>query len=50
MSIHPRKVGPKSPFPKQDQSHPAIIKKLNPHADHGEESYIGITRGSTRYS
>jgi NAD(P)-dependent dehydrogenase (short-subunit alcohol dehydrogenase family) len=41
MSIDPRKVGPKPPFPKQEQTHPGTVKKLNPPADHGEESYVG---------
>jgi NAD(P)-dependent dehydrogenase (short-subunit alcohol dehydrogenase family) len=44
MSIDPREVGPKPPFPKQQQSHPGTVKKLNPPADHGEESYVGIGR------
>jgi hypothetical protein len=37
MSIDPREVGPKPPFPKQKQTHPGTVKKLNPPADHGEE-------------
>src|SRR3984957_11955108 len=41
MSIDPREVGPKPPFPKQAQNHPGTVKKLNPPADHGEESYFG---------
>ena len=41
MSIDPREVGPKPPFPKQEQTHPGTVKKLNPPADHGEESYVG---------
>jgi NAD(P)-dependent dehydrogenase (short-subunit alcohol dehydrogenase family) len=41
MSIDPRDVGPKPPFPKQQQTHPGTVKKLNPLADHGEESYFG---------
>jgi hypothetical protein len=41
MSIDPRELGPKPPFPKQEQSHPGTVKKLNPPADHGEESYLG---------
>ena len=41
MSIDPREVGPKPPFPKQEQTHPGTVKKLNPSADHGEESYVG---------
>jgi NAD(P)-dependent dehydrogenase (short-subunit alcohol dehydrogenase family) len=42
MSIDPREIGPKPPFPKQEQTHPGTVKKLNPPADHGEESYVGI--------
>ena len=41
MGIDPREVGPKPPFPKQEQAHPGTVKKLNPLADHGEESYLG---------
>ncbi len=41
MGIDPREMGPKPPFPKQEQNHPGTVKKLNPSADHGEESYIG---------
>jgi hypothetical protein len=41
MSIDPREIGPKPPFPKQEQTHPGTVKKLNPPADHGEESYVG---------
>jgi hypothetical protein len=41
MGIDPREIGPKPPFPKQQQNHPGTVKKLNPSADHGEESYIG---------
>ena len=41
MSIDPREVGPKPPFPKQQQSHPGAVKKLDPPADHGEDSYAG---------
>jgi NAD(P)-dependent dehydrogenase (short-subunit alcohol dehydrogenase family) len=41
MGIDPRERGPKPPFPKQEQNHPGTVKKLNPSADHGEESYIG---------
>src|ERR1700761_4804419 len=41
MGIDPRKIGPKPPFPKQQQTHPGTVKKLNPLADHGEESYVG---------
>jgi NAD(P)-dependent dehydrogenase (short-subunit alcohol dehydrogenase family) len=41
MGIDPREVGPKPPFPKQKQTHPGTVKKLNPPADHGEKSYVG---------
>jgi NAD(P)-dependent dehydrogenase (short-subunit alcohol dehydrogenase family) len=41
MNLDPRALGPKPPFPKQEQSHPGTVKKLNPPADHGEESYVG---------
>jgi NAD(P)-dependent dehydrogenase (short-subunit alcohol dehydrogenase family) len=41
MNIDPREVGPKPPFPKQEQTHPGTVKKLNPPADHGEASYVG---------
>jgi NAD(P)-dependent dehydrogenase (short-subunit alcohol dehydrogenase family) len=41
MAMDPREVGPKPPFPKQVQSHPGTVKRLNPQADHGEESYVG---------
>ena len=44
MGIDPRKVGAKPPFPKQEQNHPGTVKKLNPSADHGEESYIGTDK------
>jgi NAD(P)-dependent dehydrogenase (short-subunit alcohol dehydrogenase family) len=44
MSIDPREIGPKPPFPEQEQTHPGTVKKLNPPADHGEESYIGTGR------
>jgi len=38
MGIDPREIGPKPPFPKQQQNHPGTVKKLNPSADHGEGS------------
>jgi hypothetical protein len=41
MGIDPREIGPKPPFPKQEQNHPGTVKKLNPPADPGEESYSG---------
>jgi NAD(P)-dependent dehydrogenase (short-subunit alcohol dehydrogenase family) len=44
MRIDPRELGPKPPFPKQVQSHPGTVKKLDPPADHGEKSYIGTSK------
>jgi len=35
---------PKPPFPKQQQSAPGLIGKLNPPADHGEKSWRGAGR------
>jgi NAD(P)-dependent dehydrogenase (short-subunit alcohol dehydrogenase family) len=40
----PRDEGPKPPFPDQKQSHPGTVKRLNPPADHGEDSYTGTGR------
>jgi NAD(P)-dependent dehydrogenase (short-subunit alcohol dehydrogenase family) len=40
----PRDLGPKPPFPEQKQSHPGTVKRLNPVADHGENSYVGSGR------
>ena len=42
--MDPRELGPKPPFPKQQQSHPGSIFKLSPPADHGETSYSGNSR------
>ena len=44
MGIDPRKLGPKPPFPRQEQTHPGTVKKLNPPADHGEDSYVGTEK------
>jgi len=41
MANDPRKLGPKPPFPKQQQDHPGTVRRLNPAADHGEISYVG---------
>jgi hypothetical protein len=41
MLHDPRELGPKPPFPKQEQNHPGTVRKLNPPADHGENSYTG---------
>ena len=37
----PRDLGPKPPFPPQQQNQPGTVKKLTPPADHGESSYAG---------
>ena len=37
----PREQGPKPPFPNQKQTHPGTVKRLDPPADHGEDSYVG---------
>ncbi len=37
----PRKQHPAPPFPKQPQPAPGLARKLEPLADHGEESYRG---------
>lgn len=37
----PRKQYPAPPFPKQPQPAPGLAGRLEPPADHGEESYIG---------
>jgi NAD(P)-dependent dehydrogenase (short-subunit alcohol dehydrogenase family) len=44
-NIHdPRDAGPKPPFPQQLQIHPGSVHKINPPADHGEESYVGTRK------
>jgi NAD(P)-dependent dehydrogenase (short-subunit alcohol dehydrogenase family) len=40
----PRDEGPKPPFPDQKQSYPGTVRRLDPPADHGENSYIGTGR------
>jgi hypothetical protein len=40
----PRELGPKPPFPKQQQAFPGSVKLLDPPADHGETSYTGRGR------
>jgi hypothetical protein len=37
----PRKQYPAPPFPKQPQPAPGLASRLEPPADHGEESYRG---------
>jgi NAD(P)-dependent dehydrogenase (short-subunit alcohol dehydrogenase family) len=46
--MDPRELGPKPPFPKQQQRHPGSIFPLSPPADHGETSYSGNSRLSGR--
>jgi len=41
MSNDPRELGPKPPFPEQQQNRPGTVRKLDPPADHGESSYSG---------
>jgi NAD(P)-dependent dehydrogenase (short-subunit alcohol dehydrogenase family) len=40
----PREIGPKPPFPEQQQNPPGTVRLLDPPADHGENSYIGSGR------
>jgi NAD(P)-dependent dehydrogenase (short-subunit alcohol dehydrogenase family) len=44
MPSDPRELGPKPPFPEQQQSQPGTVRNLNPPADHGEKSYQGANR------
>ena len=37
----PREQYPKPPFPEQPQPAPGLVRRLEPKADHGEESYKG---------
>jgi NAD(P)-dependent dehydrogenase (short-subunit alcohol dehydrogenase family) len=46
--MDPRELGPKPPFPKQQQRHPGSIFRLSPPADHGESSYSSGSRLSGR--
>jgi len=46
--MDPRELGPKPPFPKQQQRYPGSIFRLSPPADHGETSYSGESRLSGR--
>jgi NAD(P)-dependent dehydrogenase (short-subunit alcohol dehydrogenase family) len=46
--MDPRGLGPKPPFPKQQQRHPGSIFQLSPPADHGETLYSGGSRLSGR--
>lgn len=40
----PRYQYPAPPFPRQPQDRPGIVGKMQPHPDHGEESYAGFGR------
>jgi NAD(P)-dependent dehydrogenase (short-subunit alcohol dehydrogenase family) len=44
MAADPREYGPKPPFPEQQQNAPGTVRKLNPPADHGENSYRGTNK------
>jgi hypothetical protein len=44
MAIDPRRYGPQPPFPEQQQSAPGTVRKLDPPADHGENSYRGTDK------
>lgn len=41
---HPKKAGPKPPFPQDAQEYPGTEEEMTPDADHGETSYIGHDR------
>ena len=41
MPNDPRELGPKPPFPEQQQNRPGTVRQLDPPADHGESSYTG---------
>ena len=41
MGIDPRESGPKPPISKAGTTHPSTVRRLNPPADHGEQSYVG---------
>jgi NAD(P)-dependent dehydrogenase (short-subunit alcohol dehydrogenase family) len=41
MPNDPRELGPKPPFPEQQQNRPGTVRQLDPPADHGESSYAG---------
>jgi NAD(P)-dependent dehydrogenase (short-subunit alcohol dehydrogenase family) len=44
MLKDPRSVGPRPPFPAQQQSPPGATRKVDPVPDHGEQSYRGSER------
>src|SRR5215210_8593175 len=37
----PREIGPQPPYPDQPMEPPGSDQDLAPHADHGEETYVG---------
>jgi NAD(P)-dependent dehydrogenase (short-subunit alcohol dehydrogenase family) len=41
---NPKHAGPKPPFPQEKQRYPGADSKMQPKADHGEESYRGAGR------
>jgi len=45
---HPRDIGPKPPFPAQEQEPPGSEKGMSPRPDHGESSYRGSGRLTDR--
>ena len=44
----PRNQYPQPPFPKQPQSAPGLVRRMDPRPDHGEESYRGSGRLTDR--
>jgi NAD(P)-dependent dehydrogenase (short-subunit alcohol dehydrogenase family) len=44
MAQDPRTIGPRPPFPKQQQASPGASSVLDPRPDHGEQSYRGTGR------
>jgi hypothetical protein len=40
----PREQGPKPDYPQRPQQPPGLDSRMNPRADHGEESYRGLSR------
>lgn len=47
-SEHPTRQQPQPPFPAQDDEHPGYTDRMEPHPDHGEDSYRGSGRLSDR--
>ena len=44
----PKTQYPTPPFPEQQQDPPGVESKLDPRADHGQESYVGSGRLTDR--